>query len=167
AVMDEQGQPLPAGAQGEICLRGPKVTPGYWKDPQRTGASFFGDWFRTGDIGLLDEEGFLYLTDRKKDMIISGGENIASSEVERVLYQLPQVAEAAAIGLPDERWGERVTAVVVLRPGALLTLEQIRAHCEGKLGGFKTPKEVIAVEALPRNPSGKVLKRVLREELSR
>lgn len=167
AVMDEQGQPLPAGAQGEVCLRGPKVTPGYWKDPARTAASFFGDWFRTGDVGLLDEEGFLYLTDRKKDMIISGGENIASSEVERVLYQLPQVAEAAVIGLPDERWGERVTAVVVLRPGTGLTQEALRAHCEGRLGGFKTPKQLVLLDTLPRNPSGKVLKRVLREDLTR
>lgn len=166
AVMDERGQALPAGAQGEVCLRGPKVTPGYWKDPARTEASFFGDWFRTGDIGLLDEEGFLYLTDRKKDMIISGGENIASSEVERVLYQLPQVEEAAVIGLPDERWGECVTAVVVLKAGARLSFEALRAHCEGKLGGFKTPKRLIVREALPRNPSGKVLKRVLREEIA-
>jgi fatty-acyl-CoA synthase len=166
AVMDELGQSLPPGAQGEVCLRGPKVTRGYWKDPKRSTASFFGDWFRTGDIGLLDEEGFLYLTDRKKDMIISGGENIASSEVERVLYQLPQVAEVAVIGLPDERWGERVAAVVVLRSGSHLTHEEVRAHCEGKLGGFKTPKELIVVDALPRNPSGKVLKRVLRQDLT-
>lgn len=166
AVMDERGQPVPTGAHGEVCLRGPKVTPGYWKDPARTEASFFGDWFRTGDIGLLDEEGFLYLTDRKKDMIISGGENIASSEVERVLYQLPQVEEAAVIGLPDERWGECVTAVVVLKAGARLSFEALRAHCEGKLGGFKTPKRLIVRDALPRNPSGKVLKRVLRQEIA-
>jgi fatty-acyl-CoA synthase len=167
AVMDETGRPLPPRTPGEVCLRGPKVTRGYWKDPGRTADSFFGTWFRTGDIGLLDEEGFLFLTDRKKDMIISGGENIASSEVERVLYQLPQVAEAAVIGLPDERWGERVTAVVVLRPGTALTQEALRAHCDGKLGGFKTPKQLFVVDALPRNPSGKVLKRVLREELCR
>jgi fatty-acyl-CoA synthase len=166
AVMDERGQPVPTGAHGEVCLRGPKVTPGYWKDPARTEASFFGDWFRTGDIGLLDEEGFLYLTDRKKDMIISGGENIASSEVERVLYQLPEVEEAAVIGLPDERWGECVTAVVVLKAGARLSFEALRAHCEGKLGGFKTPKRLIVRDALPRNPSGKVLKRVLRQEIA-
>ncbi|MGD9883389.1 MAG: hypothetical protein AB7F22_28260 [Reyranella sp.] len=99
-------------------------------------------------------------------MIISGGENIASSEVERVLYQLPQVVEAAAIGLPDATWGERVTAVVVLRAGTSLTLDQLRAHCEGRLGGFKTPKQLILRDDLPRNPSGKVLKRVLRSELA-
>lgn len=166
AIMGDDGRPLPAGIQGEVCLRGPKVTRGYWRDEAKTQASFRGDWFRTGDVGYLDAEGFLYLTDRKKDMIISGGENIASSEVERVLHQLPQVAEAAVIGVPDERWGERVTAVVVLRPGTGLTLEELRAHCAGRLGGFKTPKQLELREALPRNPSGKVLKRVLRDELA-
>jgi fatty-acyl-CoA synthase len=166
-IRDEDGRSLASGETGEVCLRGPKVTRGYWKDTEKTSASFFGDWFRTGDVGYLDADGFLYLTDRKKDMIISGGENIASSEVERVVYQLPQVAEAAAVGLPDERWGESVTAVVVLRPGTTLTLEQLRAHCDGKLGGFKTPKQLVIRDALPRNPSGKVLKRVLRDELSR
>ncbi len=165
AIKDDEGQPLPAGIQGEVCLRGPKVTRGYWRDEARTRASFWGDWFRTGDVGYLDAEGFLYLTDRKKDMIISGGENIASSEVERVLYQMPQVAEAAVIGVPDARWGERITAVVVLRPGAALTLEELRAQCAGRLGGFKIPKQLELRDALPRNPSGKVLKRVLREEL--
>ncbi len=165
-IRDDDGRALPAGETGEICLRGPKVTRGYWQDTGKTAASFFGEWFRTGDVGHLDAEGFLYLTDRKKDMIISGGENIASSEVERVLYQLPQVAEAAAIGLPDERWGERVTAVVVLRPDTSLTQEQLRAHCDGRLGGFKTPKQLVIRETLPRNPSGKVLKRVLRDELA-
>lgn len=167
AIMGDEGQPLPSGTEGEVCLRGPKVTRGYWRDEVRTRASFWGDWFRTGDVGYLDAEGFLYLTDRKKDMIISGGENIASSEVERVLHQLPQVAEAAVVGVPDARWGERVTAVVVLRPGTDLTLEELRAHCAGRLGGFKTPKQLELREALPRNPSGKVLKRILREELSK
>jgi fatty-acyl-CoA synthase len=136
-------------------------------DHEKTAASFHpGQWFRTGDIGYLDGEGFLFLTDRKKDMIISGGENIASSEVERVLYQLPQVLEAAAVGLPDERWGERVAAVVVLRPGTTLSLEELQSFCRGKLGGFKLPKELVLRETLPRLPSGKVLKRVLRAELT-
>jgi len=167
AVMDEEGNRLPAGVQGEVCLCGPKVTRGYWRDEARTRTSFFGGWFRTGDVGYLDAEGFLYLTDRKKDMIISGGENIASSEVERVLYQMPEVAEAVVIGLPDERWGERVTAVIVPRSGAVLSLEQVRAHCSGRLGGFKTPRQLVLRNVLPRNPSGKVLKRVLREELTK
>jgi fatty-acyl-CoA synthase len=166
-VCDDEGRPLAAGETGEICLRGPKVTSGYWRDPAKTSASFHAaGWFRTGDVGHLDAEGFLFLTDRKKDMIISGGENIASSEVERVLYQLPQVLEAAAVGLPDAQWGERVAAVVVLRPGATLTLAELQAFCRGKLGGFKLPRELVLRETLPRLPSGKVLKRVLRAELA-
>lgn len=165
AIMDELGNALPPHAQGEICLRGPKVTGGYWRDEARTQASFFGDWFRTGDVGYLDEEGFLFLTDRKKDMIISGGENIASSEVERVLYELPQLEEVAVIGLPDPKWGECVAAAVVLRPGTSLTLAEMREHCLSKLGGFKIPKKLIICDALPRNPSGKVLKRELRASL--
>jgi len=164
-IRDGEGRVLPPRAEGEICLRGPKVTRGYWNDPQKTAASFFGDWFRTGDVGYVDEDGFLYLTDRKKDMIISGGENIASSEVERVVYQMPQVAECAVIGLPDERWGERPVAVVVLRPGASLTEAELVAHCREHLAGFKVPKQLIVRDALPRNPSGKVLKRLLRDEL--
>jgi len=162
-IRDDAGRALPAGETGEVCLRGPKVTSGYWRDPAKTAASFFGEWFRTGDVGHLDDEGFLYLTDRKKDMIISGGENVASSEVERVLYELPQVGEAAAIGLPDERWGERVVAVLVLRDGASLDAAEVERHCRARLGGFKAPKQVIFADALPRNPSGKVLKRVMRE----
>ncbi len=165
-IRDDTGRALPAGEQGEICLRGPKITRGYWKDPEKTQSSFFGDWFRTGDIGYLDVDGFLYLTDRKKDLIISGGENIASSEVERVIYQLPQVREAAVIGVPDERWGEKPVAVVVLDPGQTLDLETLASYCRKHLAGFKVPKELVVREQLPRNPSGKVLKRVLRAELA-
>jgi acyl-CoA synthetase (AMP-forming)/AMP-acid ligase II len=165
-IRDDEGRPLPAGEQGEICLSGPKVTQGYWRDPVRTAASFWGEWFRTGDVGYLDRDGFLYLTDRKKDLVISGGENIASSEVERVIYQMPQVAEVAVIGRPDQKWGERLVAVVVLRPGEHLDLETLAGHCRQHLAAFKVPKELHVREALPRNPSGKVLKRVLREELA-
>ncbi len=164
-IRDAMGAAVPPGENGEICLRGPKVTRGYWKDPEKTRASFFGDWFRTGDIGHLDEEGFLYLTDRKKDMIISGGENIASSEVERVIYQLAAVREAAVVGVPDDRWGEKPVAVVVLRDGADLDLATLVAHCRAQLAGFKVPKDLLIRDQLPRNPSGKILKRVLREEL--
>jgi fatty-acyl-CoA synthase len=165
-VRDDEGRALPAGRAGEICLSGPKITKGYWRDPEKTAASFHADgWFRTGDVGYLDDEGFLFLTDRKKDMIISGGENIASSEVERVVYQLPEIAEAAVVGLSDDDWGERVVAVVVLRPGASLDEAALQAHCRKHLAGFKVPKQMIVVDALPRNPSGKVLKRVLRDEL--
>ena len=164
-IRDEQGNRLSPGENGEICLRGPKVTQGYWRDPEKTAAAFFGDWFRTGDVGYLDEEGFLYLTDRKNDMIISGGENIASSEVERVIYQMAEVHEVAVVGMPDERWGEAPVAVVVLAKGAALTLPDLANHCRTRLGGFKVPKRLIIRDSLPRNPSGKVLKRVLRSEL--
>ena len=164
-IRDDAGKRLPAGRNGEICLRGPKVTQGYWKDPEKTASAFFGDWFRTGDIGYLDEDGFLYLTDRKKDMIISGGENIASSEVERVIYEMPVVREVAVIGLPDERWGEKPVAIVVLADDARLDLSDLIDFCRARLAAFKVPRQLILRDSLPRNPSGKVLKRVLRAEL--
>jgi fatty-acyl-CoA synthase len=164
-IRDDAGNKLAPGENGEICLRGPKVTKGYWKDPQKTASAFFGDWFRTGDVGYLDADGFLYLTDRKKDMIISGGENIASSEVERVIYELPEVREVAVIGLPDARWGEKPVAIVVLADGADLAMPVLTEHCRARLAGFKVPKQLIIRDSLPRNPSGKVLKRVLRAEL--
>ena len=164
-IRDDAGQPVATGKPGEICLRGPKVTRGYWKDPERTAAAFFGDWFRSGDIGYLDADGFLYLTDRKKDIIISGGENISSSEVERVISDLPQVSEVAVVGIPDPRWGERPVAVVALAQNATLDLETLTTHCRARLASFKVPKQLIIRDSLPRNPSGKVLKRVLRAEL--
>ena len=155
---------LAPGQTGEICLAGPRITRGYWRDAERTREAFHGDgWFRTGDVGHLDRDGFLYLTDRRKDMIISGGENIASSEVERVLHEHPAIAEAAVIGRPDERWGERPVAVVVPRTGAGIVEDDVIRHCRGALAGFKVPSEVHVVAELPRNPSGKVLKRVLRD----
>ena len=166
-IRDDMGRTLGPGETGEICLRGPKVTSGYWKDPEKTRASFFSDWFRTGDVGQMDAEGFLYLTDRKKDMIISGGENIASSEVERVVYQMPQVREVAVIGVADERWGETPVAVVVLNEGQALDYETLAQHCRQYLAGFKVPKHLLIRDALPRNPSGKILKRVLRDEIAR
>ena len=164
-IRDDAGKPVAAGEPGEICLRGPKITKGYWNDPDKTAAAFFGDWFRSGDIGYLDADGFLYLTDRKKDIIISGGENIASSEVERVIYDLPQVSEVAVVGVPDQRWGERPVAVVALATGTTLDLAALTEHCRGRLASFKVPKQLIIRDSLPRNPSGKVLKRVLRAEL--
>jgi acyl-CoA synthetase (AMP-forming)/AMP-acid ligase II len=164
-IRDAQGRRLPNRETGEICLRGAKITRGYWRDEKKTAASFYGDWFRTGDVGYLDSDGFLFLTDRVKDMIISGGENIASSEVERVVYQMPQVREAAIIGVPDEKWGERPVAVVALNAGHSLDYETLAKHCRAHLAAFKVPKQLILREQLPRNPSGKVLKRLLRDEL--
>ncbi len=162
-IMDEAGAGLPSNTHGEICMRGPKVTRGYWNAPEKTAECFFGDWLRSGDVGYLDEDGFLFLTDRVKDMIVTGAENVASSEVEAVLYKLPQVMEAAVIGAPDERWGERIVAVVVLQPQASLTFEELVEHCARHLARFKIPKELRLIDALPRNPSGKVLKRTLRQ----
>jgi len=165
-IRDESGAKLRPGQDGEICLRGRKITSGYWNDKQRTDEAFFPEgWFRTGDIGHLDDEGFLYLTDRKKDMILSGGENIASSELERVIYEMPEVLEAAVIAGADPEWGEVPVAVITPRPGLNITLSDLQKHCRKSLAGFKTPKRLIIKESLPRNPSGKVLKRVLREEI--
>ncbi|MBC7133509.1 MAG: AMP-binding protein [Roseovarius sp.] len=163
-IRDDTGAALPAGVAGEICMRGPKVTRGYWKDPGRTAAAMFADGFlRSGDMGYLDDDGFLYLTDRKKDMIISGGENIASSEVERVIFMMPQVEDVAVIARPDEKWGEVPVAVIVLKAGHTLTLEELRVFCRSHLAGFKCPADMRLVDVLPRNPSGKILKRLLRD----
>lgn len=163
-IRNEAGQTLTAGEEGEICLRGPKITSGYWKDPARTADALWPDGFlRTGDVGMIDADGFLFLTDRKKDMIISGGENISSAEVERVLYEMSQVREAAVIGRTDERWGEVPVAYIVPNEGAEITLEEVTAFCRQRLASFKCPKDLVVMEKLPRNPSGKVLKRALRE----
>jgi acyl-CoA synthetase (AMP-forming)/AMP-acid ligase II len=162
-IWDEQGKSLPAGERGEVVLRGPKVFKGYWRDPEATAAAFAGGWFHTGDIGVRDDDGYLFIVDRLKDMIVSGGENVAGSEVERVLYEHPAVLEAAVVGRADDRWGEVPVAFVALRAEATATAEELVAHCGGQLARFKVPKEICFVDALPRNPSGKVLKRELRE----
>ncbi len=161
-IWDEDGAPVPAGERGEIVMRGPKVFKGYWRDPEATAAALAGGWFHTGDIGGRDEDGYLYIVDRLKDMIVSGGENIASSEVERVLYEHEAVLEAAVVGRPDDRWGEVPVAFVVVRPGSTLTEDALLEHCRGHLARYKVPKAATFIDALPRNPSGKVLKRELR-----
>jgi acyl-CoA synthetase (AMP-forming)/AMP-acid ligase II len=163
-VWDEDGNSVPAGERGEIVLRGPKVFKGYWRDPDATEKAFAGGWFHTGDIGVRDDDGYLFIVDRLKDMILSGGENIAGSEVERVLYEHAAVLEVAVVGRPDERWGEVPVAFVALRAGTSATPDELIEHCRGQLARFKVPKDVVFVEALPRNPSGKVLKRELRAE---
>ena len=162
-IWDEHGTSLPAGERGEIVLRGPKVFKGYWRDPAATDVAFAGGWFHTGDIGLKDDDGYLYIVDRLKDMIVSGGENIAGSEVERVLYEHDAVLEAAVVGRPDDRWGEVPVAFVVLRPDATATSDELVEHCRVQLARFKVPKDIQFLDALPRNPSGKVLKRELRQ----
>ncbi|MCB1444301.1 MAG: AMP-binding protein [Rhizobiaceae bacterium] len=163
-IRDEAGTRLPAGEEGEICMRGPKVMRAYWRDPERTAEAFFPDGFmRSGDVGYLDAEGFLFITDRQKDMIISGGENIASSEVERVIYEHPAVKETAVYARPHPRWGEVAVAAIVLAEGRTMTYQQLHEHCRARLAGFKCPKDMVLLAQLPRNPSGKVLKRRLRE----
>jgi fatty-acyl-CoA synthase len=162
-IVDEEGNELPSGQTGEIAFRGPKVTKGYWKDPEATQKAIRNGWFHTGDMGRIDEDGYLYIVDRKKDMIISGGENIASLEVERILFEHPFVQEASVIGIPDQKWGEVTKAFIVVKPGHSLTAAEIQEHCLKKMAKFKVPKEVEFIRELPRNPSGKVLKRVLRE----
>ena len=161
-IWDEAGTPLPAGERGEIVMRGPKIFKGYWRDPDATAAAFAGGWFHTGDVGVRDDDGYLFIVDRFKDMIVSGGENIASSEIERVLYEHDAVLEAAVVARPDERWGEVPVAFVVLHPQVETTAGALLDHCQGQLARFKVPKAITFLEALPRNPSGKVLKRELR-----
>jgi len=166
-VVDERGRDASPGQVGEVLVRGPHVMKEYWKNPEATAETIKEGWLHTGDLGRLDEEGYLYIVDRVKDMIISGGENVYPAEVENVLYAHPAVAEVAVIGQPDEQWGEMVCAVVRAKEDAALTAEELISFCEGKLGRYKIPKRVILTdEPLPRNPAGKVLKRVLRGQFS-
>jgi acyl-CoA synthetase (AMP-forming)/AMP-acid ligase II len=162
-IVDSHDTPLPPGTIGEILARGPQMMTRYWNQPEATAEALRGGWMHTGDAGVMDPDGYLYIQDRVKDMIVSGGENVYPRIVEEVLYQHPAVAEAAVIGVPDERWGETVKAVVVLRRGATATAEEIIEFCREKIGGFERPRSVDFTDALPRTPSGKVLKRILRE----
>jgi fatty-acyl-CoA synthase len=162
-VVDDDDRPLPAGEVGEIVHRSPHAMLGYWNDPEKTAEAFRNGWFHSGDLGVLDEEGYLTVVDRKKDMIKTGGENVAGREVEEAVYRHPAVAEVAVFGIPHPLWIEAVTAVVVLREGRSATPEELIAHCRAHLAGFKAPKQVFLADALPKNPSGKILKRELRE----
>jgi fatty-acyl-CoA synthase len=160
-------QPVEVAQPGEVMLRGPKVFPGYWNNPEATRSAFTDGWFHTGDIGVQDSDGYLYIVDRLKDIIISGGENVASSEVERAVYDFPGVHECAVVARLDDRWGEVPVAFVVMAKGAEATESSITEHCQHALARFKVPKEVFFVDALPRTSSGKVLKRALRESAGR
>jgi fatty-acyl-CoA synthase len=165
-VAAPDGSPVPVGEVGEIVLRSPHAIHGYLDAPDRTAAAFGGGWFHSGDLGVLDEDGYLTVVDRIKDMIKTGGENVASREVEEVVYEHPAVAEVAVVGLPHPEWIECVVAVVVLRDGAEADAEALRAHCRERLAGFKVPKAFRTVDALPKNASGKILKRDLRERFA-
>lgn len=164
AILDEEGALLPPGALGEVGVRGPQVTTGYWDDPAATAGAFAGGWFRTGDAGRVDEDGYLYLVDRLKDVIITGGENVSSREVEDVLRTVPGVAEVAVVGLPDPRWGQTVCAVVV-PDGARPAERDLIAACRARLAGFKTPRRIEYADALPRTGTGKIQKSALRARL--
>lgn len=165
-IVDEDNREVAPGERGEICLRGPNIMKGYWNRPDATADAIDSEgWFHSGDVGYVDEDGFLFICDRLKDMVISGGENVYPAEVEGVLYKHESIAEVAVLGLPDEKWGEAVTAVVALHEGKSLTLEELRAFAEPYLAKYKLPLRLHVVDALPRNPAGKVLKFVLKEEL--
>jgi acyl-CoA synthetase (AMP-forming)/AMP-acid ligase II len=162
AIMDDDGRPLPNGETGEICVRGDIVMKGYYKQPDKTAEAIIDGWLHTGDLGHIDAEGFLHITDRKKDVIISGGFNVYPSEVEQVIWSHAAVLDCAVIGVPDAKWGEAVKAVVELRTGHAVDADELIALCKEKLGSVKAPKSVDFVEELPRSPVGKVLKKDIR-----
>jgi steroid-24-oyl-CoA synthetase len=166
-IRDEMGRPVPVGERGEIWFKGPNLIRGYWNRPDATAETIVDGWLRTGDIGRLDDEGFVYVEDRAKDIVIRAGENVYCAEVEGAIYEHPAVHEAAVFGVPHVRLGEEVAAVVVPRPGVPLTVEEVQQHVRERLAGFKVPSRVeIWTDPLPRNPAGKVLKRDLRETLA-
>ncbi|WP_010093855.1 acyl-CoA synthetase [Ornithinibacillus scapharcae] len=163
-IVDENDKEVPRGEIGEIVHRTPHAMKGYLHDPEKTAEAFRGGWFHSGDLGVMDEEGYITIIDRKKDMINTGGVNVSSREVEETIYQLDGVSEVAVIGIPDQYWIEAVTAVIVLKESSKLTEETVVEYCQEKLSKFKVPKYVAFAESLPKNPSGKVLKRELRDE---
>jgi long-chain acyl-CoA synthetase len=163
-VVDAKRTEVPRGTMGELAIRGANIMKGYWNKPDETAAVLADGWYYSGDGATMDREGFVYIVDRLKDMIISGGENVYSAEVENAISFLPQVAEVAVIGVPDERWGERVHAIIVPKPGANLTAEQVMEHCHQQIAGYKCPRSVdFRDTALPLSGAGKILKRELRE----
>ncbi len=165
-IVDDAMRDVAVGEIGEIVHRSPQLLSGYFKDEEKTRAAFEGGWFHSGDLGVLDDEGFITVVDRKKDMIKTGGENVASREVEEALYGIAGVSEVAVIGLPDAKWIEAVTAIIVTKPGFALNEAGVIAACGEKLAHFKLPKRVFFTDTLPKNPSGKLLKRELRQRYS-
>ena len=158
-IADDEGRELPIGDVGEVAVRGPNITRGYWKNPELTAEKIRDGWLYTGDVGSVDEEGYLYLVDRKADMIITGGENVYPAETEAVLYRHSAVYECVVVSAPDERWGERVQAVVVLKEGASATEDELIAHCKASLAGYKCPKQVAFWDQIPKSTVGKILRR--------
>ncbi|MGB9887055.1 MAG: long-chain-fatty-acid--CoA ligase [Moorellales bacterium] len=164
-IVDADGKELPRNTIGEIAVRAQTTTRGYWKRPDLTREKLREGWLFTGDVGLMDEDGYVYLVDRKDDMIVTGGENVYPSYVEDVLCRHPAVKEAAVVGLPDEKWGERVTAAVALWPGMTVTAEELLEHCQPHLAGYERPKAIVIVDELPKSPTGKILRREVRRQL--
>ncbi|GHE93685.1 acyl-CoA synthetase [Amycolatopsis deserti] len=164
-IVDAARRPVPPGETGEIRTRGEHVSAGYWRRPEETAETFAGGWAHTGDVGYLDEDGFLFILDRRKDMIITGGFNVYPREIETVISDLPGVREVAVVGAPDDRWGEAITAFV--SPGSALSAAEVLTHCRARLGGYKVPKSVIFLDELPKTGTGKIEKRLLREQLWR
>ena len=162
-LVDDDGNEVPVGQVGEVVHRSPQIAAGYWRNEEKTAEAFAGGWFHSGDLAVADDEGRITIIDRKKDMIKTGGENVASREVEEAIYAHPDVAEVAVFALPDPKWIEAVTATVVAKEGADLTVEALMEHCAGVLAPYKRPKRVELLAELPKNPSGKILKRELRE----
>lgn len=165
SVFDDSDNPVEVGKIGEIVIRGKNIMKGYWKDPELTEKTLRGGWLHTGDLATIDEDGYIYIVDRKNDMIITGGENVYPFEVERILYEHPAVLEAAVVGLPSEKWGEEVTAAVALKDGVEATEEELIAFCKERIAGYKCPKRVVFMESLPKTPIGKILRRQVREQL--
>ncbi|MFT4008951.1 MAG: AMP-binding protein [Nocardioidaceae bacterium] len=163
-IVDDEFREVAPGVEGEILVRGPKVSPGYWRDEEANARTRRNGWFLTGDVGKIDEDGYLWFVDRRTDLIKSGGENVAGVEIERVIAQHPDVAEVAVIGVPDDRWDEVPKAFVILAASSSATADDLRQHCLDNLAKFKVPKHFDIVESLPRNDSGKVLKKVLRQQ---
>ncbi|MGD8667009.1 MAG: long-chain-fatty-acid--CoA ligase [Desulfobacterales bacterium] len=164
-VVDEQGDPVAADEQqvGEIWVKGDTITPGYWNQPEETASAFSNGWLHTGDLATLDSEGYVNIVDRKKDMIVTGGENVYSTEVENVLYMHPKILEAAVFGVPDERWGEAVNAAVVLKTGETVTADELIAFCKEHQAAYKAPKAIVFLDELPKTGSGKIYKKGLRD----
>jgi len=163
AIVDDSGKPLPAGEKGEIVIRGPQVMKGYWNRPEETANAVRNGWLHTGDVGYVDTDGYYWITDRKKDLIIKGGENISPRTIEEVLYRCPGVSEAAVIGVRDDKYGEEIKAFVVLRPGEKASADEILDFCRTRLSSFLMPKYIVFLDTMPRNLPGKILKSALRE----
>ena len=161
-VVDDDGQPVPQGERGEIVLRGPFVMAGYWNRPEATAEVMAGGWFHTGDIATVDDDGYYFIVDRKKDLIIRGGYNVYPREIEEVLYTHPAVFEAAVVAVPDDSLGEEVGAAVVLKPGATATVGELRDHVKAAVAAYKYPRQVWLLDELPKGPTGKILKREIR-----